>query len=126
VASVAATKENFAEIVEKNDLVIFDFWAPWCGPCKSFGPVFEAMSEENPDIVFAKVNTEEQQELAAAFQIRSIPTTMIFREKIIIFAQPGALPKSALEEVLAKAKELDMEDVRKEIAAQQQAGGQQA
>ncbi|HEX9625306.1 MAG TPA: thioredoxin [Acidiferrobacterales bacterium] len=126
MASVAATKENFAEIVEKNDLVIFDFWAPWCGPCKSFGPVFEAMSEENPDIVFAKVNTEEQQELAAAFQIRSIPTTMIFREKIIIFAQPGALPKSALEEVLAKAKELDMEDVRKEIAAQQQAGGQQA
>jgi thioredoxin 1 len=126
VASVAATKENFAEIVEKNDLVIFDFWAPWCGPCKSFGPVFEAMSEENPDIVFAKVNTEEQQELAAAFQIRSIPTTMIFREKIIIFAQPGALPKTALEEVLAKAKELDMDDVRKEIAAQQQGGEQKA
>jgi len=100
-------------------MVIVDFWAPWCGPCRSFAPAYEAASEKHPDVVFAKVNTEEQQALAGYFQIRSIPTLMIFREKIIIFAQPGALPPAALEQVIGKAKELDMDEVRREIESQQ-------
>lgn len=100
-------------------MVLVDFWAPWCGPCRSFAPAYEAASEKFPDVVFAKVNTEEQQALAAHFQIRSIPTLMIFRDKIIIFAQPGALPPAALEQVVEKAKALDMETVRREIAAEQ-------
>lgn len=99
-------------------MVIVDFWAPWCGPCRSFAPAYEAASEKHPDVVFAKVNTEEQQALAGYFQIRSIPTLMIFREKIIIFAQPGALPASTLEQIIEKAKSLDMNEVRKEIAAE--------
>jgi len=96
-------------------MVLVDFWAPWCGPCRSFAPAYEAASEKFPDVVFAKINTEEQQALAAHFQIRSIPTLMIFREQIIIFAQPGALPASALEQVIEKAKSLDMDEVRREI-----------
>ena len=100
-------------------MVIVDFWAPWCGPCRSFAPAYEAASEKYPDVVFAKVNTEEQQALAGYFQIRSIPTLMIFREKIIIFAQPGALPAAALEQVIVKAKALDMDEVRREIAKEQ-------
>ena len=96
-------------------MVIVDFWAPWCGPCRSFAPAYEAASDKYPDVVFAKVNTEEQQALAGYFQIRSIPTLMIFREKIIIFAQPGALPASALDQVIGKAKSLDMNEVRREI-----------
>ena len=100
-------------------MVIVDFWAPWCGPCRSFAPAYEAASEKYPDVVFAKVNTEEQQALAGHFQIRSIPTLMIFREKIIIFAQPGALPPAALEQVIVKAKALDMDEVRREIAKEQ-------
>jgi thioredoxin 1 len=119
VSSIAITKENFEEVINSNAMVIIDFWAPWCGPCKSFGPVFEDVSGKFPDVVFAKVNTEEQQELAGVFQVRSIPMLMIFREQIIIFAQPGAVPGSALEEIIGKAKELDMEMVRKEIAEQQ-------
>jgi thioredoxin 1 len=119
VSSIAITKENFEDVIHKNAMVIIDFWAPWCGPCKNFGPVFEAISDKYPDIVFAKVNTEEQQELGGMFQIRSIPTLMIFRDQIIIFSQPGALPGSALEEIIGKAKELDMDKVREEIAAQQ-------
>jgi len=98
-------------------MVLVDFWAPWCGPCRSFAPAYEAASEKFPDVVFAKVNTEEQQALAAHFQIRSIPTLMIFREQIIIFAQPGALPASALEQVIEKAGSLDMDEVRREIEA---------
>lgn len=119
MATVELTSENFEEIVNGNDIVLVDFWAPWCGPCRSFAPIFEASSEQHQDIVFAKVNTEEERELAGHFQIRSIPTLMIFREKIIIFAQPGMLPAPALEEVIGKAKDLDMEIVRKEIEAQQ-------
>ena len=118
VNSIAITKENFEDVINKNAMIIIDFWAPWCGPCKNFGPVFEAISDKYPDIVFAKVNTEEQQELGGMFQIRSIPTLMIFRDQIIIFAQPGALPGPALEEIIGKAKELDMDQVRQEIAAQ--------
>ncbi len=116
-----ATKENFSELVEKNDIVIVDFWAPWCGPCRSFAPTFEAAAKASPDITFVKVNTEEQQDLAAYFQIRSIPTLMVFREKIIVFAQPGALPASALQQLIGQVKELDMDQVRREIAEEQAA-----
>jgi len=119
VATVDVTQENLHQIVSENNLVIVDFWAPWCGPCRSFAPAYEAASEKYPDVVFAKVNTEEQQALAGYFQIRSIPTLMIFREKIIIFAQPGALPASALDQVIDKAKSLDMDEVRREIAKEQ-------
>jgi len=115
VASVEVTQENFHQIVSGNNMVIVDFWAPWCGPCRSFAPAYEVASEKHPDVVFAKVNTEEQQSLAGYFQIRSIPTLMIFREKIIIFAQPGALPPAALDQVIEKAKALDMDEVRREI-----------
>jgi thioredoxin len=118
VATVDVTQENLHQIVSENNLVIVDFWAPWCGPCRSFAPAYEAASEKYPDVVFAKVNTEEQQALAGYFQIRSIPTLMIFREKIIIFAQPGALPASALDQVIEKAKALDMDEVRRDIEAQ--------
>ncbi len=117
MSTVTITKENFDETISNNGMVILDFWASWCGPCKSFAPVFEATSEKHPDVVFAKINTEEQQELAASFQIRSIPTLMIFRDKIIIFSQPGALPGAAFEDLVAKAKALDMDMVRRDIAA---------
>ena len=117
VATLDVTQENLHQVVSGNNLVLVDFWAPWCGPCRSFAPAYEAASEKFPDVVFAKVNTEEQQALAAHFQIRSIPTLMIFREQVIIFAQPGALPAAALEQVIEKAKSLDMDMVRREIEA---------
>lgn len=120
MATVELTKENFEQTITDNDFVLIDFWAEWCGPCKNFAPIYEEASEKYPDIVFAKVNTEEQQELAAYFQIRSIPTLMIFRERVIIFSQPGMLPGSALDELIGKAKELDMDQVRKEVEEQQQ------
>jgi thioredoxin len=117
------TKDNFEATVNDNAIVIVDFWAPWCGPCRGFAPVFEKASEAHTDVVFAKVNTDEQQELAGAFGIRSIPTLMVFREKVIIFQQAGALPGSALEQVLAQAKALDMAKVHQEVAQQQKAAG---
>ena len=130
MATTEVTKDTFREVLDNNDIIIMDFWAPWCGPCKSFAPIFEAASEKHEDVFFAKVNTEDEQELAASFQIRSIPTVMIFREKIAIFSQAGMLPESALDEVLGKVKELDMDQVRKEVAEQQaeaaKAAGQQA
>jgi len=119
MAVVELTKENFEQVVTSNPTVIVDYWAPWCGPCRGFAPVFERVAEANPDVVFAKVNTDDEQEIAAHFQIRSIPTLMVFREQIIVFSQPGALPQGAFEQVVAKAKALDMDEVRKQIADEQ-------
>jgi thioredoxin len=119
MATVEITKDTLRDTIEGNDIVIIDFWAPWCGPCKSFAPVYDAVSEKHSDVVFAKVNTEDEQELAASFQIRSIPTLMIFRDQIAIFSQAGMLPESALEQVIEKTRELDMDQVRKEVAEQQ-------
>ena len=120
---VELTKENFEKVVTGNPTVIVDYWAPWCGPCRGFAPVFERVAEKHPDVVFAKVNTDEEQEIAAHFQIRSIPTLMVFREQVIVFSQPGALPQGAFEEVVAKTKELDMDEVRKQISDQPPGAG---
>jgi thioredoxin 1 len=117
MATIDLTRDTFEAVISGNDIVLADFWAPWCGPCRQFAPVYESLSEEHQDIVFAKVNTEEERELAGHFQIRSIPTLMVFREQIIVFSQPGALPPAALASVIGKVRELDMDTVRKEIAA---------
>ncbi|HUW28211.1 MAG TPA: thioredoxin [Sulfuriferula sp.] len=119
MATLDLTQENFESTILENDFIIVDFWAPWCGPCRAFAPVYDQVSESHPDIVFAKVNTEAEQDIAASFQIRSIPTLMIFREKVIIYSQPGSLPASALEDLIAKVRELDMAQVHKEIAEEQ-------
>src|SRR5882762_10427166 len=116
MATIALTKDNFEQVVNGNDMVLVDFCAPWCGPCKGFAPVFEATSEKHTDIVFGKVNTDDEQDLAVSFNIRSIPTLMFFREKVILFSQAGALPGSALEQVITQGGELDMAAVHKEIA----------
>ncbi len=115
MATIELTKENFIDSVNNNPFVIIDFWAPWCGPCKNFGPVYEEISEKYPDILFAKVNTEVEQEIAGQMQIRSIPTLMMFRDQVMLFNEAGALPKAALEDIIQKASELDMDDVRKQI-----------
>ena len=119
MATVELTKDNFEQVVTGNDIVVVDFWAPWCGPCKGFAPVFEAASEKHPDVVFAKVNTDEQQELAGHFSIRSIPTISLFRESVMLFSQAGALPAAGLESILEQAKAIDMKKVHEEIAAHQ-------
>jgi len=124
VAYVELTKDNFEDIINSNDMVVVDFWAEWCGPCKMFGPVFEKVSEEYPEVTFAKVNTELEMEIAGTFQIRSIPTLMIFRENVIIFSQPGALPENALHDVIRQASTLDMEDVHRQVAEQQAKSGE--
>jgi thioredoxin 1 len=116
MAVMELTKENFEQVVTLSATVIVDYWAPWCGPCRGFAPVFERVAQANPDVVFAKVNTDDEQEIAQHFQIRSIPTLMVFRDQIIVFSQPGALPQNALEQIVEKAKGLDMEEVRKQIA----------
>ncbi|WP_017623699.1 thioredoxin [Nocardiopsis chromatogenes] len=122
MATVELTKDNFNDTLTENDFVLIDFWASWCGPCKQFAPVYEKAAEENPDLVFAKVDTEDQQELAASFDIQSIPTLMVVRDKTVIYAQPGALPKDSLDDLIKQARELDMEEVRQEIAKQEADG----
>ena len=118
MATLTLTNENFDDTITKNDIVFVDFWAAWCGPCQMFGPVFEAASEKNPDIVFGKVDTEAQQQLAAAAGIQSIPTLMAFREKVLIFSQPGALPAPSFDELIAAVRNVDMAEVHKEVAKQ--------
>ena len=121
MATVELTNENFTDVVHDNGIVFVDFWASWCGPCKAFAPVFEAASEEKPGIVFGKVDTEAQFELAGSFGIRSIPTLMIFRDEILVSSQPGAIPGAALDDLIAQAEALDMDEARRQVADQQNA-----
>jgi thioredoxin 1 len=123
MATVTATAENFEKAVLENDIVLVDFWADWCGPCKMFAPVFEAASDKHTDIVFAKVDTEAEQSLAGAAQIRSIPTLMAFREGIMVFNEAGALPSESLEQLISAVRELDMDDVRAKLAAAESSDG---
>ena len=117
------TAENFNDRVTAHEIAIIDFWAPWCGPCKQFGPIFEKVAAEYPDILFGKVNTEEEQAIAGHFQIQSIPTTIILRENIALFQQPGLIPEEALHDLINQVQELDMDQIRKEIEEQQNAQG---
>ncbi len=116
---IEITQENLSETIDNNDIVLIDFWAPWCGPCQTFKPIFHDAAEKHPEAAFASCNTEEQQELAMMFSIRSIPTVMVFREKVGVFSQPGMLPADALEDILSQVKGLDMEEVHAQVAAQQ-------
>jgi thioredoxin 1 len=123
MATIELTDDNFVSHVTGDDILFVDFWASWCGPCRQFAPTYEAASEANPDITFGSVNTEEERELASAAGISSIPTLMAFRDGILVFAQPGALPPAALDQVIAGVRGLDMDDVRRQIEAQQASGG---
>ncbi len=120
MAVVELTKDTFEQVIVDNDFVIIDFWAPWCGPCRSFAPTYEKVSEDHPNVVFAKINTEDEQEIAAHFNIRSIPTLMIFREKVIIFSQAGAMPEPSFRELITKAGELDMAEVHRQVNEEQE------
>ena len=126
MATIELTKDNFDQVVADNEMVIIDFWAPWCGPCRGFAPVFEAASEKYPEIVFGKINSDHEQELAGQFGIRSIPTLMIFREQIGIFSQPGALPASTFDDIIGRAQALDMAIVHQEIADRENADAKPA
>ena len=118
MATVALTAETFDEALATNDIVLLDFWAEWCGPCRTFGPIYEQVSENHPDITFGKIDTEAEQALAAQFRIMSIPTLMILREKVVLFAQPGVIPGEGLEDLIAQVRKLDMDEVRKAVAEQ--------
>ncbi|MEO8718370.1 MAG: thioredoxin [Burkholderiales bacterium] len=125
MATVELTKDNFEQVISESPMVIVDFWAPWCGPCRGFAPIYEQAAEGHADVVFGKINTEQEQELAGAFNIRSIPTLMVFREKVVLFQQAGALPASALEQVITQTKALDMAKVHQEIAGRDAQEGQE-
>ena len=119
MATVALTGENFQEHVEKPGILIIDWWAPWCGPCRTFGPIYDKASDRHADAVFGKINTEDQPELAGTFGIQSIPTLMVFRDQILVFARPGLIPGDALDDLIGKVKALDMDDVRRQLAAEE-------
>ena len=121
MATVELTADTFEKTVTSNGIVLVDFWAEWCGPCKRFGPVFEESSEKHPDVVFGKIDTEAEQQLAAAAQITSIPTLMAFRDGVLVFSQPGALPAAGLEQVIQAVRDLDMDDVKRQLAEQESA-----
>jgi thioredoxin 1 len=125
MATVELTRENFDSVVDGPGLVLLDFWAGWCGPCRMFAPVFQRVSERYPDAVFGKVDTEAQRELAGSFGISSIPTLVIIRDKVVLYAQPGALPEPALEQLITRAREIDMDEVRASLAGVSPAPGQQ-
>ena len=123
MATVELTKENFDEVVSSNGMVVVDFWASWCGPCRTFAPVFDQASEEHPDVVFGKVDTEAEHELAGAFGIQSIPTLMVLRDQVVLYAQPGALPAASLQELITRAADLDMAEVNRRIAEERAGQG---
>jgi thioredoxin len=125
MATVALTAENFNQYVEKDGVLVIDWWAPWCGPCRTFGPIYDKASEKHADVTFGKVNTEEQPELAGTFQIQAIPTLMVFRDQVLVFARPGAIPAVALDEIIGQVRALDMDDVRKQIAEQEKTEDQE-
>ncbi len=125
-ATIEITRDNFKQVVERDGIVLIDWWAPWCGPCRVFGPTYEKIAQKHPDITFGKINTEDQPDLAGSFEIRSIPTLMILRDKVLLFSQPGALPEAALEDLIRQVRALDMEKVRADIAAQEKGGASDA